>query len=159
MAWNPTNTDDVSLTVSVVERGEDGSRTGTTTLVDTANVVVDDFTIGTEEDMEGLSGVGNATPQGVSRGDIEHTYDFTIQGEDAEVFNGLVSGSDGRSNELQLIATGESFKIKLTGAFAGTRELSGSSGDPTEYAVEGMATDRTNGTVSEGEGLLDALGL
>jgi len=57
MAWNPTNTNDVTLIVSVVERDDSGSRTGTTELVNTGAVVVDDFSIETEEDLEALSAI------------------------------------------------------------------------------------------------------
>lgn len=142
MPWNPTNTDDVTLVVSQVERDDTGARTGTTEIVDTAAIVVDDFSIGTEEDLEGLSGIGNAEPLGISQGDIEHSFSFTVQGEDAELFTGLASGEEGRANELEIIVQAEDLRDKLTGAYAGTRNLTGSSGDPLEFEVEGMATGR-----------------
>lgn len=151
MAWNPTNTDDVTLIVSEVNRDESGTRTGTTELANTSAIVVDDFGIESDEDMEALSGIGNAEALGVSRGDIEHSFNFTVQGEDAELFSGLASDDDGRAVELQLIVRMEDYKDKLTGAYAGTRNLTGSSGDPVEFEVEGVATGRDNGTLSEGE--------
>jgi hypothetical protein len=151
MAWNPTNTDDVTLLVSQVNRDESGTRTGTTELANTSAVVVDDFSIESDEDMEALSGISNAEPLGISRGDIEHSFSFTVQGEDAELFSGLASDDDGRAVELQLIVRMEDYKDKLTGAYAGTRNLSGSSGDPVEFEVEGIATGRDNGTLSGGE--------
>lgn len=144
MPWNPTNADDVELIVSVVERNEAGTRTGSTTLATTSRVVVDDFTISSDEDLQALSGIGNATALGVSRGDIEFSFDFTVQGEDAETFKGLAT-DDGRAAELEIIARLDDYKDKLTGAYAGTRELSGSSGDPVEYAVSGIATGRDPG--------------
>jgi hypothetical protein len=148
MTWNPTNADDVQLVISVVERDESGTKVGDTKIADTASIVVDDFSIGSEEDLEGLSGVGNATPLGVSRGDIEHSFSFTVQGEDADLFTGLVKDDDGRSAELEIVAIADEYKDKLTGAFAGTRDWSGSSGDPTEFEAEGMATNRDPGTIS-----------
>jgi hypothetical protein len=148
MTWNPTNTDDVTLIVSEVQRDESGTRTGTTELANTSAVVVDDFTIGSDEDLEGLSGVGNAEALGVSRGDIEHSFSFTVQGEDAELFNALAADDTGRAVELEIIALFEEYKDKLTGAYAGTREVSGSSGDPTEFEADGIATGRDPGTVS-----------
>jgi len=36
--------------------------------------------------------------------------------------------------------------IVLSGAWAGTRNVSGSSGDPVEYEAEGMATDKRTET-------------
>jgi hypothetical protein len=147
MTWYPTNTDDVTLIVSQVLRDDSGTRTGTAELANTSAVVVDDFSIDTEEDMEALSGVGNAEALGISKGDIEHNFSFTIQGEDAEVFNGLASNEDGRAVELEIIFVAEDYKDKLTGAYAGTRNVSGSSGDPLEFEAEGVATGRTPGTV------------
>ena len=146
MTWYPTNANDVTLIVSRVVRDDNGTHEGTEQLADTSAVVVDEFTIGSDEDMEGLSGIGNPEALGLSQGDVEHTFSFTIQGEDAQVFNDLAS-DNGRANELEIIVRMEEFKDKLVGAKAGTRELSGSSGDPTEFAVEGMATGRQSGTV------------
>ena len=147
MAWNPTNTNDVTLIVSRVQRDESGARTGTTEIVNTGAIVVDDFSIDTEEDLQGLSGIGNRTPQGISKGDVEHTFSFTVQGEDAELFVQIAEGEDGaqqgtESRELELIARFEDVNITLSGAWAGTRSVSGSSGDPVEYEVEGMATNK-----------------
>lgn len=144
MAWNPTNANDVQLTVSKVERTEDGRET--TNILDTGTIVVDDFSIDSEEDLEGLSGIGNPEALGISRGDVEHSFSFTVQGEDADLFNDLASDGS-RANELEIIVSMEDYKDKLTGARAGTRSLSGSSGDPTEFEVEGLATGRDPGTV------------
>jgi hypothetical protein len=141
MAWTPTNANDVRLVVSRVERDETGTRTGTTQIASTAAIVVDDFSIDTEQDMEGLSGVGNFNPQGVSKGDLEHTFSFTVQGEDAELFGNLAA-TNGDANELEIVIQMEDYRDKLSGAYAGTRSLSGSSGDATEYEVSGMARSR-----------------
>jgi hypothetical protein len=147
MTWNPTNANDVTLIVSQVIRNDDGTRTGTRELANTNAIVVDDYEIGTAEDLEGLSGVGNPEALGISRGDIEHTFSFTIQGEDAELFNSLASDDTGRAVELEIIVRYEEYVDKLTGAWAGTRNTSGSSGDAVEYSAEGMATSRDPTTV------------
>lgn len=144
MPWNPTNANDVELIISLVERNDNGTRTGSTQITSTARVVVDDFTIGTEEDLELLSGIGNAEALGVSQGDVEHTFNFTIQGEDADTFKNLADQT-GRANELEMIARLDDYRDKLVGARAGTRELSGSSGDAVEYEVGGVATGRDPG--------------
>lgn len=141
MAWYPTNANDVSLRVTQVREEEDDR-----TLVNTGVVVVDEFSIGTEEDLEGLSGIGNPEALGISRGDVEHTFSFTVQGEDADLFQRIASGDDPgddtRSVQLELLAMFESVNIQLTGARAGTRNVSGSSGDAIEFEVEGLATGR-----------------
>jgi len=152
MSWNPTNANDVTLIVSRVIRDDSGARTGTTEIANTGAVVVDDFSIGTEEDLEGLSGVGNRTPQGISKGDVDHSFSFTVQGEDAELFQQIAEGEDGSAGngttsvELEIIARFEGINIVLSGAWAGTRNVSGSSGDPVEYEAEGMATDKRTET-------------
>lgn len=146
MAWNPTNADDVTLIVSEVLRDDTGVRNGTSSIVNTSAVVVDDFSIETEEDLEALSGVGNWEALGISQGDVNHSFSFTIQGEDADIFSAFASGS-GRAIELEIIVKMEDHKDKLVGAYAGTRNLSGSSGDPTEYEVEGIAKSRDPGSV------------
>lgn len=154
MTWKPTNTDDVTLIISAVIRDDTGSRTGSTEIANTSAVVVDDFSIDTEEDLEILTGVGNAEANGqvaggVSKGDIEHTFSFTVQGEDAFVFQNLTN-DNGRAGELEIIVNAQDYKDKLVGAYAGTRNLSGSSGDPLEFEVEGVATGRNPGEVEEG---------
>ncbi len=145
--WHPTNANDVTLIVSRVERDEQGARTGATTIGTSAAITVDDFELGTEEDLEGLSGIGNSEPLGISRGDIEHTFSFMVQGEDADLFQDLASDETGRSVELEILIRAEDYKDKMVGARAGTRTYSGSSGDPTEFQVEGIATGRDQGTV------------
>jgi len=146
MSWNPTNANDVTLIISVVERDESGTRTGTVELANTNAVVVDDFSIDTDEDLEGLSGIGNRTPQGITLGNIEHQFSFTVQGEDADLFADVAENTGNSqatsANELEIIAQFENTKIELSGAFAGTRNVSGSSGDAIEYEAEGMATDK-----------------
>lgn len=148
MTWNPTNANDVSLVVSEVNRDDSGTREGTSEIGTTSTVVVDDFSIGTEEDLTSLSGVGNPEALGISQGDVEHSFSFTIQGEDANLFSSLASDSTGQATEIEIVVTLESYTTTLTGAYAGTRNLSGSSGDPVEYEVEGVAKGRSNGTVS-----------
>lgn len=153
MTWYPTNTDDVTLIVSQVNRDDTGTRTGTTEIANTSAIVVDDFSIDTEEDLEILTGVGNAEASGqaaggVSKGDIEHSFSFTVQGEDADVFNSLASDDDGRAVELEIIVQAEEYKDKLVGAWAGTRNISGSSGDALEFEAEGVATGRDPGEIN-----------
>jgi len=146
MAWNPTNANDVTIIVSRVLRSDNGSRQGATKLLDTSAIVVDEFSIESEEDLTGLSGVGNPENLGISRGDVEHSFSFTVQGEDAALFQELATGEtdrdDTRSVELELIAKFDQVNITLDGAYAGTRNVSGSSGDAIEMEVEGLARGR-----------------
>lgn len=142
--WNPTNANDVTLRVTVVDDEED--------ILDSGAIVVDEFGIDTEEDLEGLTGVGNVNALGISRGDVEHSFNFTVQGEDADLFQNLATGEDEngdtRSNRLQLLAIFDTVQIELDGAYAGTRNVSGSSGDAIELEVEGIAMRRRTNTLS-----------
>lgn len=148
MPWNPTNANDVTLRVTRI--AEDGDEE---TLVDTGAIVVDEFSIESEEDLESLSGVGNIEALGISRGDVEHSFSFTVQGEDADLFQSLATGQtdadDTRSVELEILAMFDQVNIALDGAYAGTRNVSGSSGDAIELEVEGLATGRRTVTNSE----------
>jgi len=149
MPWNPTNADDVTIIISQVERNDAGERTGSTELANTNVVSASDFSIDTEEELEIISGIGNAEGIGISKGDIEHTFSFTVMGEDAELFNGLVENDSGRAVELELLVRMNEYKDKLTECYAGTRSLSVSDGDTVEYEVEGVALQRSAGFVSE----------
>lgn len=141
MAWYPTNANDVRLVISRVDEDGDLVKTGTT------SIVVDDFSIDSEEDLQSLSGIGNRKPQGISKGDIDYSFSFTVQGEDEDTMLDL--SEDGEAVELELKALFDSVTIVLEGAWAGTRSVSGSSGDPIEYEVEGMATNRRNEAQTE----------
>jgi hypothetical protein len=152
--WNPTNADEVTLIIEQVSRS-DGSRT-TSSILGSDNgpvsgaVVVDDFSIETEEDLESLTGIGNYEALGISKGDVEHSFSFTVQGEHADLFQDLAA-SDGTAEELDIIVKMDTYKDKLVSAYAGTRNLSVSNGDPAEFEVEGIALDRDPGTVSTDE--------
>lgn len=136
--WNPTNANDVTIIV----RQAQADATGGASITETGSAVVDDFSIDTEEDLESLSGVGNNVPQGISAGDIEYSFSFTLQGEDGDVVTGLVKNDSGKALEavaLDIQALFDTVSITLEEAYAGTRNISGSSGDPTEMEVEGIA--------------------
>lgn len=144
MPWNPTNANDVELIVSQVERNENGTRTGATEIATTNRIVVDEFSIETSEDIQWPSGVGRREPRGSSQGNVNHSFSFTVQGEDARLFKSLAS-ENGSSVELEIIARLDDFRDKLTGARADTRNLSGSDGDIIEYEVAGGAAHRDGG--------------
>lgn len=150
--WKPTNADDVTLIVSQVIRDENGNRSGTQAVNGSAPlsgaVVVDDFSIETDEDLEALTGIGNYEALGITKGDVDHSFSFTVQGEDADLFQNLAR-DDGTAVELEIIVKLQDYQDKLVGAYAGTRNLSISNGDAVEMEVEGIAKSRDDGTVDE----------
>lgn len=137
MATVITNANDVEL---VLEQGS--SKVGTPRTM--GRIVVDDFTITREEDDSLVSGVGFRLPGGVSYGDITFGWSFTMMGHDTDVFD-LVATDDGESQAFSFTArkTDEDgnieFEFALDTCLATTEEYSGTSGDPTEYPVEGIA--------------------
>lgn len=131
-----TNANDVEL---VLQSG--GGQRGTADSM--GRIVVDDFSITRDEDISSESGVGQRLPAGLSNGDIEHTFSFTLLGDDVGVFE-MVATSDGKSKVFSFTARKREeddiiWEFALDTCKANSEEISGSSGDPTEYAVEGFA--------------------
>jgi hypothetical protein len=148
--WTPTNADDVTLIIEAVDRSGNTRNTSNILTGDepvSGAVVVDDFSISAEEDLEALSGVGQHKPKGISKGDIEYSFSFTVQGEHADLFNKLAT-ADGTAQEMDIIVKMDTYQDKLISAYAGTRDVSASNGDPVEYEAEGIALDRDPGTNS-----------
>lgn len=143
-----TNANDVEL---VLER--DGTKRGTASGM--GRVVVDEFSITREEDDSLESGVGHRLPAGITNGDITHSFSFTITGQDVTVFD-MIATKDGRSRVFSFTARKRDgstieWEYALDTCKATTEELSGSSGDPTEYSVEGIAvTVDKKGTLEDG---------
>lgn len=143
-----TNANDVELILE-----NDGVTRGTE--VGIGRIVVDEFTITREEDATLESGVGQHLPEGISRGNVEHTFSFTIMGEDVATFE-MIADGDGRSNVFSMTArrregTDVFWEFALDTCMATSEEMNASSGDTAEYAVDGIArsVDKT-GTRSDG---------
>lgn len=134
-----TNANDVEL---ILESG--GTKRGTPR--DMGRIVVDEFTITREEDDSLVSGVGFRLPAGVTYGDIEFGWSFTMIGEDTEVFD-MVSTEDGRSRAFSFTARKTDsddtlqWEIALDTCVTTSDEYSATSGDPSEVPLEGIATD------------------
>lgn len=109
-----------------------------------SRAVVDEFSITTESDDSLVSGVGRRTPHGVTNGDITFSFSFTMQGSDVSTFE-TVAKKDGRNRFFDMTASytddggTKRWEFALKDCRATSEELSGSSGDATEYAVEGIA--------------------
>lgn len=144
-----TNANDVELIL-------EGDRTSRGTPQSMGRIVVDEFTITRDEDGELVSGVGFQLPAGITNGDIEHSFSFTMQGQDVAVFD-MVATGDGRSKIFSFTArkTDEEGSVEWEFALdtckAQTEEISASSGDPMEYSVDGIAVSvDKEGTTSSG---------
>jgi hypothetical protein len=134
-----TNANDVELVVKTV-----GGGTSRNT-ADAARFVVDEFTITREEDDSLVSGVSRRLPNGFTNGDIVFNWDFTMMGDDVEVF-AIVTSDEGESLPFTMVARkyveGEDtikWEYKLTPCKATTDEFTATSGDPTEKNISGIA--------------------
>lgn len=126
-----TNANDVRLVVKTGQNGDLG-------LTDRARIVVDNFNFTVDEDNEGLSGVGNHTPVGVTRGDVEYSWSFSIQGEDGDLLRAIAL-DNGRSREIEFLAKGRSFTVKMGSGYLTSLSYDGDSGEAVEWSAEGMA--------------------
>lgn len=127
-----TNADDVELVLDF----NDGP---------TGRVVAQDFTITVEQTINSISGISQNTPKGLTKGDLEYSFSFTIQGEDTQVM-GNVSDSDGDSLPFDMDASklpdqgsDAEWEYALLTCLADTEEISGTTDETMELAVEGMA--------------------
>lgn len=135
-----TNADDVEVTIETIDEN-------------LIRVVGQDFTITAEQTINSISGLGQNTPKGLTKGDIEYTFEFTIQGEDTDIMD-AIADSDGDSIPFDMTASKPDedsddvsfrWEFDLTTCLADTEEVSGTTGEAIEYSVEGMAVglDRT----------------
>lgn len=127
------NANDVVLTVTPVFDGD------SLNLEEAARIVADSFNFTINEDNQSLSGAGRRTPKGLSGGDVEYTFSFTIQGTSAELLKTFAL-RDGRSRWIAFTAVCQDGTIldMDAGKFTSFAK-DGSSGDPTEYSIEGVA--------------------
>ena len=126
-----TNANDVRLVISAVGESDYA-------MTDAARIVVDDFNFTIEEDNEPLSGVGNHRPVGITRGDIEYSFSFTVQGEDGDLLE-TIATRRGRSREITFTATGREFVCKMISGYLTSLTYDGSTGEAVEWAAEGVA--------------------
>lgn len=106
-----------------------------------SRVVADDFSLSRDADIELMSGVGNHLPTGISKGDVEFSFSFTLQGAYSEVMTGIAEG-DGMPTICSSIMardTNTGYTHKLMTCVVETDTFSGTSGEATEMEVEGLA--------------------
>jgi len=146
------NANDVTLTLTK------GTGDGSTT-VDTSGglgrLTADEFSITKEEDDSLISGLGRRRPDGVTFGDITFNWSFTIMGTDVELFK-MIATEDGVSEAFSFSAKKTAddgtleWEYALEYCITTSEEMSASSGDAVEYAVEGIAVrmDKDSDTVT-----------
>lgn len=110
-------------------------------------VIAQDFTITVDQTINSVGGVSQNVPKGLTKGDLEYSFSFTIEGEDTKVMRN-VSDSDGDSIPFDLTASkpsdtgadGETeWEYALITCLAETEEISATTDETVEMSVEGMA--------------------
>ena len=124
-----TNANDVELIISPLDES------GETIITNMARIAVDDYNISEEEDSEGLSGVGNGSPIGITIGDKSIEFSFTAQGSNAELIEQVIAGGDFRF--VEFIAKKGDYSTKVRGRITSYEE-DASSGDPFEVSIGGI---------------------
>ena len=147
MAWEPTNANDVRLVVSEVIRNDEGKEQETQELGESTSVVVDQFSIDSSGSLDPLHGLSNPEALGMSQGNIEHEFSFTVMGEYYELLRDLRrrgdnSSGDPRSVELRIKAEWQGYRTVLNGAFVEEKNSSVSDGETAEHEFSGYALRR-----------------
>lgn len=130
-----TNADDVEVIIEPARPGEWG-------VPDLIRIVGEDFTLGTDQDIASVSGFGQNVPKGLTKGDLEYSYDFNIQGENKDVMR-AVSDEVGDSRPFAITARKPGdWEYSFTLSLAETEEISGTTGEAIGLSIEGMAAGR-----------------
>ena len=134
-----TNADDVDI---ILESEVSDTRRGSPNSM--GRIVADEFSISVGQTITSVSGVGYNTPAGLSKGDLEYSFSFVINGDDTTVMD-MVSDADGDSLPFSYTArkvddNGDvQWEYSLGTCLADTEEISGTTDETMQMSVEGLA--------------------
>lgn len=140
MADLVTNADDVEVVIDSYEAPTDSIETP-------VRIKANEFTISVEQDINSVGAISQNTPKGLTKGDLEYSFEFSIEGDDVDI-QALVSGVQGDSYPFDMAArkptTGEAdiqyeWEYSLETCLADTEEITGTTGEALGFSVEGMA--------------------
>lgn len=147
MADLVTNADDVDVYLKA--NSEDIANTADVP-TSAMYIVGNEFSLSTEQDIESVGGFSQNVPKGLTKGDIEYSFDFSIDGENRDV-QLLISDEDGDSRPFSMTVEKPNeanpdeteWKYSFEVCLADTEEISGTTGEAIGLSVEGMAAGRT----------------
>lgn len=116
-----TNASDVVLNIG-------GNKAG-----NQAKIVVNDFEFSETNNVTAKHGVGNHNPTGFTFGNATYQFDFTLHGENAQLFRKLALNNDGTPPDIQITGSGAESNWRIDHAFPEERAFSGTDDDATEY--------------------------
>lgn len=130
-----TNADDVDIILE-----SDGEKHGTPNSMGRFNA--NEFTLTVDQDITSEGMVGQNTPAGLSKGDLEYSFSFTVVGQDTTMMD-MVSDDTGDSLPFSMTARkvdgGETqWEYSIETCLADTEEITGTSGETLEVSVEGL---------------------
>jgi hypothetical protein len=133
-----TSANDVDM---VIEPADGGNTTATTG--DITRIVVDEFSLTREDGSELVGTVGDDQPAGIHNGDVTYSFSFSLMGQYTDLWRNLHDDSgSGKYFSFTVQKIDEDgnteFKKGLGFAKATSEEDTASTGDPYEYAVEGI---------------------
>lgn len=136
-----TNADDVDVYITEVSDE-------VVNLIQTPyRVKANEFTITVDQDVGSSGTVGQNAPAGLTRGDLEYSFEFNIEGDDGGLQR-VVSDNIGNSLPFSFRAEkpnlpdteGGGWTYYFGTSLAETEEISGTSGEALGLSVEGMST-------------------
>lgn len=130
-----TNADDVEIIIEPAEPNV----WGVPTII---RIVGEDFTLTTDQDIASVSGFGQNAPKGLTKGDLEYSFDFNIEGENKDLMRAISDDiGDARPFAITARKPGD-WEYSFTVALAESEEISGTTGEAIGLSVEGMAAGR-----------------
>jgi hypothetical protein len=102
-------------------------------------LLASDVSITRNRDLTSHSGIGRHAPKGISLGNVEYEWEFTLEGEDAELFTSIAA-DNGEANVLQMTLELTNTKAEVDGAYTGEDVIELSDGEVGEMTFSGMAT-------------------
>jgi hypothetical protein len=159
-----TNANDVNVYLAPLDDGGDGLVGAVEDFLTGVSsggpirVQADEFTLTSEQNISEVGDVGGDNPselKGLSKGNLSHAFEFTIQGDQADV-QSTVTRQNGDARPLEMRAekpqeagdSDSSFTYALDLVLCESEEISGTSGDPLGYSVEGVGAGRDRSNVS-----------
>ena len=159
-----TNANDVSVYLSA--KGEDeglldtilDTFTGGSGSTNAIRVKANEFTLTSEQNISEVGDVGGNNPselKGLSKGNLSHAFEFTVQGDQPNIQT-VVTRPNGDARPLEMRAekpqeagdSDSSWTYAFDLVLCESEEISGTSGDPLGYSVEGVGAGRSRSNVS-----------
>ncbi len=103
-------------------------------------VPVSSFNVSEDVDTQRASGASYRKLRGVSHGNQEVEFEFSLDGENAEVFNSAIDG-EGKPQDIQFAIDTPDGEWVIPHAWVTSHDFGGDDGDMVEYNASGIGND------------------